>query len=68
MEELEPLCTYFESPREGICVRITNDSEPSCYKLKCDSFKLREALLMDAGEVDMEMLDNYGDIAVQEEK
>jgi len=66
MEELEPLCKN-EVPREGIVVRICQDPVTEAFKLKSVSFLMKESLLMDAGEVDMEMLDNYGDIAQTEE-
>ena len=66
MEEFEPLCIS-EVPREGICVRLVDSVIPSCYKLKSSSFLLKEAILMDAGEVDIEMTDNYGDIAQEEQ-
>lgn len=65
MEEFEPLCIS-EVPREGICVRLVDSVIPSCYKLKSSSFLLKEAILMDAGEVDIEMVDNYGYIACQD--
>ena len=66
MEELEPLCNN-EVPREGFVLRKIGSELPSAWKLKSCAFAFKEALLIDAGEVDMEMLDNYGDIA-QEEK
>lgn len=66
MEELEPLCNN-EVPREGFVLRKVGSELPSAWKLKTCAFAFKEALLMDAGEVDMEMLDNYGEIA-QEEK
>ena len=65
MEELEPLCQN-EVPREGVCIRIVDSKIPCCYKQKCQSFLFKEALLMDAGEVDMEMMDNYGDSQLDE--
>lgn len=61
MEENEPLCTHNKVPREGICIRKCGDKRPSCYKLKTDAFFLGESVRMDAGEVDIEMADNYGD-------
>ena len=65
MEELEPLCKN-EVPREGICIRVVGSEIPSCWKQKSVSFLMKESLLMDSGEVDMEMVDNYGDIASQD--
>lgn len=59
MEELEPLCTENEVPREGICVRIFGDKQQRAFKLKTSAFKYKEAIQMDNGEVDIEMLDNY---------
>ena len=59
MEELEPLCKTYNSPREGICLRIDNDKILECFKLKTKNFASTECLLIDAGEVDIEMLDNY---------
>ena len=61
MEENEPLCTHNKVPREGICIRKCGDKRPSCYKLKTSAFFLGESIRMDAGEVDIEMADNYGD-------
>ena len=58
MEELEPLCNN-EVPREGFVVRIVNDPINEAFKLKTNAFSFKEALLMDAGEVDIEMMDNY---------
>ena len=60
MEENEPLCTFNEVPREGICLRKFNDKRPECWKLKTQSFMLGEAVRMDAGEVDAEMSEGYG--------
>lgn len=62
MEELEPLCKN-EVPREGLCIRIVNSKIPCCYKQKCNSFLFKEALMIDSGEVDIEMSDNYGELA-----
>ena len=61
MEENEPLCTHHQVPREGICIRKCGSTKPACYKLKTDAFFLGESVRMDAGEVDIEMADNYGD-------
>lgn len=60
-EEFEPLCNN-TVPREGICIRIKNDPVNECFKNKNLSFLEKEAILIDSGEVDMEMADNYGDI------
>lgn len=65
MEQLEPLCNN-EVPREGFVIRIVNDEINEAFKLKTDSYKLKEALLVDSGDVDCEMLDNYGNIAMEE--
>lgn len=53
MEENEPLC-HNKVPREGICIRKFNDPLRECFKLKTQSFKLKEALQYDEGEVDIE--------------
>jgi hypothetical protein len=53
MEELEPLCKN-EVPREGICIRIDDDKRTECFKLKTQSFKFKEAILVDSGEVDFD--------------
>lgn len=53
MEENEPLCNN-KVPREGICIRKFNDPLRECFKLKTQSFKLKEALQYDEGEVDIE--------------
>lgn len=58
MELNEPLCHNIV-PREGICLRILNDPLTECFKLKTLKFLGKEAELMDKGEVDMEMNDNY---------
>ena len=60
MEQNEPLCKN-EVPREGICLRIDDDKMLECFKLKTVSFALKEAVAMDSGEVDIEMMDNYAD-------
>ena len=59
MEEFEPLCTYNSVPREGFVLRINDDPIVEAWKLKTDAFKFGEAVRVDAGEVDIEMLDNY---------
>jgi len=61
MEENEPMCTHFESPREGVCIRRVGDVRPSCYKLKTVAFRFGEAIRMDNGEVDSEMEEGYTD-------
>lgn len=43
-------------PREGICLRIVNDTIPECFKLKCKKFLEKEAKAVDKGEVDIEMV------------
>lgn len=53
MEENEPLCKN-EVPREGICIRIDDDKRTECFKLKTQSFKFKEAILVDSGEVDFD--------------
>lgn len=58
MECYEILCNN-KVPREGICIRINNDIYNRCFKVKTNSFKLKEAILIDSGEVDMEMENNY---------
>lgn len=58
MEENEPLCK-FKVPREGICIRIANDPVKECFKLKTLAFRAAEQKLIDAGQVDIEMADNY---------
>lgn len=65
MDELEPLCNN-EVPREGFVIRIENDSINEALKCKSEAFFFKESLMMDAGEVDIEMLDNYGDVAQEE--
>jgi len=59
MEELEPLCVN-KVPREGFVLRINNDPIKEAWKLKCVKFMERESKEMDAGAVDVEMEDNYG--------
>lgn len=60
MEENEPLCTYHQVPREGICVRKYADPIRECYKLKTISFKLGESLRYDSSnEDDIEMMETY---------
>ena len=59
MEEFEPLCTHYSSPREGFVLRKNNDPIEEAWKLKTDAFAFGEAVRIDAGDVDIEMLDNY---------
>lgn len=59
MEEFEPLCTHYSSPREGFVLRKNNDELQEAWKLKTEAFAFGEAVRMDAGDVDIEMLDNY---------
>lgn len=61
MEENEPMCTTYESPREGICIRKNNEETPSCFKLKTTAFSFGEAIRMDNGDVDMEMEEGYAE-------
>ena len=55
MEKNEPL-NIKPMPREGICLRITNDPIAECFKLKCKKFLEKEAKAIDKGEVDIEMI------------
>lgn len=59
MEKNEPLCEN-KVPREGFCLRKAFDPIPECFKLKTDKFRFREASEMDAGNVDVEMAEGYG--------
>lgn len=58
MELNEPLCKN-KVPREGLCVRIDNDPNLECFKVKTVAFREREAKSIDNGEVDMEMEQAY---------
>ena len=58
MEMDEPLCKT-KVPREGFVLRKANDPVSEAWKLKTDRFKLREASQIDAGEVDIEMVEGY---------
>lgn len=65
MEMLEPLCTHYKVPREGIVIRKEVDGYSSeaqeAYKLKTDMFFEREKSMIDSGDVDIEMAsNNYG--------
>ena len=53
----EPLCLHHRVPREGVCIRIRQDSYAECFKLKALAFLDKEAGEVDAGNVDMEMAD-----------
>ena len=59
MEKRETLCNGHNVPREGICVRIDGDEINENFKLKCAKFFKRERKAIDAGEVDIEMVDAY---------
>lgn len=61
MEQNEPLCRK-KVPREGICIRIDDDSISECFKLKCVKFLEKERSLIDKGEVDIETASAYGDV------
>jgi hypothetical protein len=53
MEDNEPMCKN-EVPREGICIRIDGDKKRECFKLKTMSFKFKEAIMVDSGEVEFD--------------
>ena len=55
MEQREPLCKQ-KVPREGIVMRKDGDAVCEAWKLKTDAFFSREQKLIDAGEVDMELM------------
>lgn len=64
MEELEPLCKYYKSPREGIVLRIEGDLIRESFKLKCTKFLKAEGELMDVlttsgDSADIEMIEAY---------
>ena len=59
MERRETLCTN-KVPREGIVLRIVGDPVKEAFKLKTNAFALQERDLIDQGEMDMEMTENYG--------
>ena len=67
MEENEPLCTHFDSPREGLVIRKINDPVLEAWKLKTNSFAIGEAVRMDNQDVDIEMAEGYGDDAASDE-
>ncbi|MBP5724762.1 MAG: hypothetical protein J6X18_14460 [Bacteroidales bacterium] len=58
MELDEPLCKN-KVPREGICLRIDGDKIAECFKLKTFAFLKKEQADIDAGNVDMEMMNGY---------
>ncbi len=58
MEKNEPLCKN-KVPREGIVVRIDDDSVCEAFKLKCDKFMLYESEHLDDNGVDIEMEESY---------
>lgn len=59
MEKNDPICKN-KVPFEGVVLRIDNDEFAEAFKLKCAKFLSKEREEIDKGEVDMEMLDNYG--------
>ena len=64
MEDNEPMCKN-EVPREGICIRIDGDKKRECFKLKTMSFKFKEAIMVDSGEVEFD--NDYGTDNVEQE-
>lgn len=60
MEKNEPMCQH-KVPREGVVLRIDGDEVAEAFKLKCLKFLGKEAELVDAGEVDIEMEQAYGE-------
>ena len=58
MEQMEPMCIN-KVPREGFVIRKANDPIKEAWKLKTNAFWLREAKQIDAGEVDIEMVEGY---------
>jgi hypothetical protein len=57
MEQLEPLCNN-EVPREGLVIRIDDDTTNEAFKLKCYAFLEMEGKNIDSGNVDIEMAEN----------
>lgn len=53
MEAREPLCKN-KVPREGVVVRF-DDMQARAFKLKTDAFKMKEAKIIDEGNIDIEM-------------
>jgi hypothetical protein len=60
MEENEPMCTHYEVPREGICLRKEGDEILENFKLKTIAFAFGEAIRYDSGDVDIEATEGYG--------
>ena len=58
MEEMETMCNN-KVPREGVVIRKANDPVSEAFKLKCFKFFEKERDMMDKGEVDIEMIDEY---------
>ena len=58
MEQMEPMCIN-KVPREGFVIRKANDPIKEAWKLKTNAFFMREAKQIDAGEVDIEMIEGY---------
>lgn len=58
MEKNEPMCKN-KVPREGFVLRKAHDVISEAWKLKTFSFLNRESKLIDSGEVDMEMEENF---------
>ena len=61
MEQMEPMCIN-KVPREGFVIRKANDPIKEAWKLKTNAFFMREAKQIDAGEVDIEMVEGYTEI------
>ena len=53
MEAREPMCKN-KVPREGVVVRF-DDMQTKAFKLKTDAFKMKEAKMIDEGNIDIEM-------------
>ena len=66
MEELEPLCAN-PVPREGLVIRKDGDKCPEAFKLKTDCFREFERKQVDAGIIDSEMAENFGEDTPPEE-
>lgn len=60
MEENCPYC-HNKVPFEGVVVRLADDPVAEAWKLKTNKFFFRESSLMDKGDVDTEMLENYSE-------
>lgn len=59
MEEIDKSCKSAKVPFEGIVLRIDGDPVAEAFKLKSDRFFKRESEIINNGEVDMEMSENY---------